>query len=825
MIDSRPSQVDPLYNKFQNKNFLERVFFAFLATYFRRFLQKEAYLRNSILLIVVLVFLIPLLVAFSFADPFLVWFVEDYEKPSIIYGYNSKGEVVPIAEFYSQNRKIIELTEDDFENLNVVKTFIAAEDIRFREHFGIDIPGIIRALIINLIAGEIKEGASTLTQQTARLRFLSRERTIIRKLREVSLSFFLELKYPKYKILEIYFNEVPLGHGTLGIESASQFYFNKNFRELTIGEASVLSSLTTSPNNYSPLKNPMKSISKMQVTFKRLVENGEISIRDAEREYKNIVQNYILTLNRYPDESSFTKRLDLFPYASNYVLTLLPSEIKNNLNTGGYRIYTTLNVEKQIAAEKALQGWLKQLNEIRNPHRKPFTQYEIFDERYQEIYPLLKQLFGIADFKFRISKKQRDFEQKYLKENKEDLILLNYLFGERNIVNALENKLKESIDTQTLKPEIIEGALISINPNNGKIEAVVGGSKFIPANQLLRFLSKRQPGSALKPLIYASAMEYSYRNPEDKERNFTAATVLDDSPITFIDSDLSEYEPDNFGGTFQGPMRIREALVQSKNTIAVQSYIKMGPDVINGYLEKLLQLPKGKLPREAAIALGSYDVSPLQLATAYTVFPRNGSMITPFFIEKITVEKNKEVKLVYQAPPPEVINIFSPETMFILKDILKEAVQKGTGRAAYIPNVPVYGKTGTSNRFTNAWFVGMTPDSVTVIYIGYDNNKSLGQGSTGGSLAAPVWRNFFVNYINQTKFPKYENEPIPNNVIKKSVCSLTGKNPTKHCDTIEEYFIIGTEPKEICEVHSSNLKEMKNPITEIPKLDLKIELE
>ena len=809
---------------FENKNYIERVIFQFINSFINFFINKPNFFYRTVILFMVCLLLTPFFLIFYFSDPIVVWLVDDYERPSIVYGYNSKGEIVPYAEFYTQNRKIIELNEDDLNNLNVVKAFIAAEDIRFREHFGIDIPGIIRAIIINLYYGEIREGASTLTQQTARLRFLNRERTFTRKLREVSLSLWMELKYPKYKILEIYFNEVPLGHGTLGIEAGSHFYFNKSFRELTIGEASVLSSLTTAPNIYSPLKNPTKSIAKMEVTFKRLIENGEISIKDAQKEYQNIVNNYILTLNRYPHESSFTRRLNLYPYATEYLRKILPKEIKNNLETGGFEIYTTLNVDQQKFAEESLQEWLTYLNRNKVVYQKSFKNYEIFDEHFNEAFSILKKLFGIAEFSQKISKGQRDFNAKFLQENRDDLLLLNYFLGDVKIINALKNNYKSELNNPTIKPEYIEGALVSLNPQNGKIEALVGGSKFIPANQLLRFLSKRQPGSALKPFIYSAGIDYYANHPEDKNHEFTAATILEDSPITFFDQDLSEYEPENYGGGYMGNIRVREALVFSRNIAAVQAYIKIGPDIVNSYLEKILDLPEKSLPREASIALGTYEVSPLQLATAYTIFPRNGSIIKPYFIEKITKKSNKQEKILFEAKPPEIKQIIMPETAFIMKDILKDVVLRGTGTAARIGGITVYGKTGTSNRYTNAWFAGFTPDNVTVVYIGYDKNKSLGPGGTGGALAAPVWRNYVYKTINLKK-PKYEEENLSLKILQRPVCSLTGELPYNNvCDTVNEYFIIGTEPETICSTHSQKGKGVREEKIQIP-LDIKIHLD
>lgn len=801
----------------KHKDYIERIFYRFLYYQFSKVLEDKNANSKVFIFFFTILFSILFFNIFYFCDPFIVWLVEDYERPSTVYGYNHLGEVVPYSEFYVQQRKIIEL-DKDFYRLNVTKTFLAAEDIRFNEHFGIDIPGIIRAIFINIIERKIKEGASTITQQSARLRFLSLKRTIKRKLREFSLAFLMEIKYPKYKILEIYFNEVPLGHGTIGIESASQFYFRKSFKDLTIGEASVLSSLTTSPNNFSPLKYPLRTISKMEVTFKRLVENGEISIKEAEKEYHNILNGYIVTLNRYPEESSFSNRLNNHPYATFYLLTLLPEEIKNRLNTGGYKIYTTLNVEKQAIAEIVLENWLKQLNERHTLYKKSFMNYEIFDEHFGEYFPLLKSLFSIPDFKYSLTKDKRDFQLKYLKEFRDELVLLNYFLGERNIINSLEANYKNVIENPDFKKKFIEGALVSINPLNGKIEALVGGSKFLPSNQVLRFLSKRQPGSSLKPFIYASGIEHFSKNPFDVEHSITAATIFEDSPITFLEKDLSEYEPENFGGSYLGPIRLREALIQSRNVVAIQAYLKIGSKIVNSYLESLLNLPKDSLPREVAVALGSYEVSPLQLATAYTVFPRQGSIIHPYFIEKI-VDKNGNV--IFEASPPQTKQIFSPQTTFIINDILKDVVLKGTGKAANIPNVPVYGKTGTSNNFTNAWFAGFVPNNVTVVYIGYDVNQSLGPMGTGGGFAAPVWREYISNVLKKTNYPKYPKPTVPENIITKEICAISGNRATEKCDTIIEYFIKGTEPTTICELHEKSKQSKEKKLN--PEIKLKIE--
>lgn len=791
---------ESVFNPPEGVGLLSRLLFPLLYRQLNRLIGNTGLeIQRALLFVGLLFFSSVILITFTFADPLWVWLDEGYEEPSIVYGVDSKGQPQEYAEFYNFNRKLISLTDKDIEKLPIVASFIASEDSRFFSHFGVDIPGIIRAVFVNLAAGQIKEGASTITQQAARLRFLDRERSFARKAREASLATFMELKYPKREILEIYFNEVPLGHGTLGVEAAAKFFFDKDAKDLGWGEATVLSSLTTSPRNYSPLKYPRSSMAKIKVTFRRLVENGALTPKQAEQEYINIINHYFLTLNRPPDESSFSRRRNDFPYATEYLrVHVLPKEFRPDLNRAGYKIFTTLRVDKQEVAESVMFDWLKHLNRTRVAPKKVFTDFEVFDEHFGQSYPILSQLFGIAPFKVKMTRAQRDLQIKYLKEMRDELIALGYLSGESNFIAALERDYRHQSLNPEEKIDYIEGSLISLNPQTGAIEALIGGSGFTPNNQLLRFLSPRQTGSTFKPILYAAGLDFT-KDHLDAKKTLTAATVLEDAPVEFINEDLSEYQPENYGGSYLGPIRLRKALTLSRNIWAINAYLHLGGSNVNPYMERYLGMVEGTLPSEASIALGSFDISPIQLASAYSMFPNQGKKVEPYFIDRI---ESKTGEILFQYVPAEPEQKMSAETAYIMTSLLQEVVEKGTGTAARIPGLPVAGKTGTTNRYGGAWFAGFIPDNVTVVQFAYDFNKTMGRGATGGSLSAPPWRQFMERTYNRNVVRSYTR---PNGVVSAQVCADSGQKPAPNCpDTIDELFIRGTVPTEICEIHSGN---------------------
>ena len=731
-------------------------------------------------------------------DPFLVYMDKGYERPSIVYSVGEDGQDVPVAEFYNFSRRVISLDNPEKINSRIVQCFIATEDNNFFSHFGIDVQGILRAAFVNILAGRVKEGASTITQQAARLRFLSRKRSMLRKAREAFLALWMELRYSKSEILELYFNEVPLGHGTLGVEAASQFYFDRHLFDLKWGEAAVIASLTTRPRDFSPLHDINESRMKVRVVFKRLIENGMIDIDEAISSYRDLEENYYAGLNRSPNESAFSQRLNLHPYVTAYVRSVIPAKFKRRLETGGLHIYTTIDEDHQTAAEEVFIPYLLELTAKRK--RPPFKNFDKFDEQYGDAVSLIRNLFDIPDFRIKDTRESRRFQREFLTEFRNELKLLNLMSGERQVDSALNYHIQNN-DVLVEEELKVEGSLISMRPYTGEITSVIGGSGFDPSNQLLRYASsRRQPGSSFKPILYASGIEYTARE-KDKDHYLTAATLVDDSPIQFVGQDLSEYSPENYSGGFMGPIRLRKALTLSKNAVAVRVYERMGSRNITPIIQEILSLKNRSVPREASVALGTFGLTTYEMARAFSVFASEGKETKPYLIRYIT-DAEGNILADYRTDSSRNRQVISPETASIISDMMKDVVRSGTGKAASLSGRDVAGKTGTTNRNTDAWFVGFTGNLVTSIHIGYDIVRSLGTNSTGGNTAAPVWGKYMYRALKKEKSIKI---PMSGNIVAVEICELSGKRPGERCkERIAEKFVPGTEPAEICEDHSAN---------------------
>lgn len=781
-------------------DFLTRGVFYAYGHALRRFLgpgEGSALGRATLLLGAMLVAL-GALIAATPADFYLVWFYEDYEQPSIVYALDENNAYVPIAEYYQHARRVIKLPESGPAGLDsrVVRCFIATEDTDFYSHPGVDLKGILRAALVNLMAGEVREGASTITQQVARLRFLSNDRSLVRKLREAFLAVLFELRYSKREIMETYLNTVPLGMGTNGVEAAAQFYFGKTYDQLSWGEAAVLSSMTTRPEDFSPFKSPGESQRKVRIVFQKLVEQGMLSPAEAEAEFLRLEREFYAVIDRSPNDSAFNQRLNAHPYVTEYVRLLMRRRLGNRLYRGGYKIYTTIRIPHQKAAEDAMIPYLQAESERRK--RAPFKQFDAFDDEFSAAVQMSYTLYDLPEFKIRMSRDERRLMRAYESEMQTEFEMLGGFFSDSNVQKSLE--AYRSLGQQAIEEvQTVEGALISLRPFTGEITAVVGGSGFASRNQQLRFINaRRQPGSAFKPIIYGAALEYGGRNPGP--RALTASTLVDDSPVTFVAADLSEYSPENYSGSYDGLMRLRKALILSKNAVAVRVYEQVGPGAINPIAEQILKMdqetPRRRLPREAAVALGSYAVTPFEMAEAYAVFASNGRETTPYIISHVEDARGELVIDNRDDHREAGRQIVSPGVAEIVTSMLQDAVSKGTGTAAQLGGRPVAGKTGTTNRGTNAWFVGYTPELVTAVYIGYDTPLSLGGGATGGGLAAPVWGRYMQRALRSEPSKGFS---FPgSNVVRVEICETTGMLPGGACpERMTEIFLPGTQPRSV----------------------------
>ncbi|MCB1327073.1 MAG: PBP1A family penicillin-binding protein [Spirochaetales bacterium] len=752
------------------------------------------------------------LVAGTPLDLWLVFEERGYNQPSQIFAVGPDGEDMMIAEIYTEFRRVIHLEPERGRGLDsrVAQAFIATEDNKFESHLGVDFEGILRAAVVNAMAMRVKEGASTITQQVARLRYLSRERSLVRKLREAFLAVLIELRYSKREIMEMYLNMVPLGHGTNGIEAAAQFYFGKGFLELSWGEAAVLSAMTTSPNTFSPLRSPDNSRDKVQVVLRRLFETGHLNLEQMESEYSQLEQGFYTTLNRSPRETASGEKLNLHPYVTSYVwVNLLEGRqpwrySRWRMVNGGLRIYTTINHQHQSAAEQEFIRYLREQTARRK--RPPFNRYELFYEAFGELPRLqsvLRDYYGLPEHRFDLdmSRVERDFLRAYSGEGQTEASLMALLTGTDQMDQAFVAGRERAAELAE-EEQAVEGALISIRPRTGEITAIVGGSGMTAGNQQMRFeTAYRQPGSAFKPIVYASGIEATGLDP-DRDYQLTAATLVDDSPQHFVNRDLSEYSPENYSRSYDGLMRLRRALTLSKNSVAVQVYRNVGPDAINPIAARILDLdsrPSNRphsLPAEATVALGSFGVTPLEMARAYAVFASGGQRVYPYIVDHIT---DSTGQVIYDSREErarqEVEQVISPGTAMIITSMLQDVVEEGTGRAARMSGRPVAGKTGTTNRNKNAWFVGFTPNLVTAVYVGYDRPISLGGGATGGGLAAPVWGRYMHRALAGEPGGRFEFEG--STAYSVEICESTGALPGRRCPRrMTELFLPGTAPTE-----------------------------
>ncbi|TGL63891.1 PBP1A family penicillin-binding protein [Leptospira ognonensis] len=775
--------------------------------------------RNTAIAIVVILALDVFLLTASVKDFFRLKEAAIYDIPSILYAIGDNGKYEPIAEYYKFSRIPVDLkalppekTQSLGDHRNkVIQSFLSTEDNQFYSHSGIDLKGIARAFVVNILAGRVKEGASTITQQVARLKYLTIERSIARKAREAWLAMLLEFAYPKDKILEVYLNEIPLGHGTIGVGAASRFYFRKEIQDVSWGEAAILASLTTRPTQFSPLTNPLSSVQKVRVVFKKLIENGRLSVADAEKEYISLM-DYYANLNRSPNDSAFSDRLNRFPYVTEYIRkNLLKTIGKDRLYNGGLKIYSTIQIRHQEEAEKAMKPALQQ--QTLESNQRAFRNVDAFDDQFGASYDIISDLHDIPEFKFKISRTERTFQSAYQEEIRDVFSTLNLLSGDDDLGELLDKNYSNQSTQDHLLP--VEGSLIAIRPNSGYITAVVGGSGFRSDNQQIRsFQAFRQPGSAFKPILYAAAMDYSGKNP-DPIKNVTPATLFVDSPLQYLMEDGDEWAPENYSSEYSGFVLLRKALEQSKNSVAVRVLEQIGLSNIMDTLRGLLQLPGRDIPYNFSVSLGSFELTPYELTRAYTALASGGKTVNPLsvlYVENQYGEIIKDYRKEFDDSDRK--QVISPEAAYLITDMMGDVITEGTGRSAmsYGLNRKAYGKTGTTNNFRDAWFVGYTPELVTSVWFGYDvGTISLGRGMTGGRLSAPVWGRFMARALERE--PRAEFEWAKSvNIVRRTICTMSGKLPGPQChETMEEGFIPSTVPKDICNDHGSSWNVVETP--------------
>ena len=719
--------------------------------------------------------------------------LREYNPPTITEIYSDKGEV--IGRFWDEKRIVVPL---DYLPKHLVQAFIAAEDARFYEHEGVDFASIMRAFLKNMMAGRIEQGGSTITQQVAKALLLKNtEKTYKRKVREATLSLQIEKEFDKNTILYLYLNEIYLGHGAYGVESAARTYFDKSASDLNLAESAILAGLTQAPSRYSLFVNFDRAKARQKYVLQRMREEGYIKPEDEEEALASEI-----VLAKDP-ENPFLKAPDFTEYVRRYLESKYGHDM---LYREGLKVYTTVNLDMQKTAESAVTKGLLELDKregyrgpLRNlvpEEREPYRQKraEILKEKPPRIGDVVEGLVEKVDdenkeVKVSVGDKVGLLplsEMKWARKPNPDVPY--YATSIKNPGQALKEGdviLVRILDTNSpwrlsLEQEpVVQGALFCMEPATGRVRAMVGGRDF-SASQFNRAIqARRQPGSAFKPLIYAAALDWG----------MTPATVILDAPyVSSMNPDEDIWRPKNFKEKFYGPTLLRTALTQSRNVITVKILKQIGVPYVIEYARKMgIQ---SDLSPDLSLALGSSGVSLEELTRAYGVFANGGMLVEPIFIQKV-VDRSGTV---LEENQPTVKECLSKETAYVMTDLLKAVIQEGTGWRAKALKRPAAGKTGTTNDLRDAWFMGFTPQLVTGVWVGYDDPKPLGAGETGSRAANPIWIYFMSEVLKEQPVEDFQ---APEGVAFWKIDAKNGKLASPYSEaTVFQAFAAGTEPQE-----------------------------
>lgn len=721
--------------------------------------------------------------------------VDDFELSVPTNIYDKDGEL--IAQLSLEQREIIPLK--DIPEI-VIQSFISYEDAAFFKHHGFSFKrtlgafwGDIKRTILG--RGGALQGGSTITQQLAKRLFTGQERSLFRKLKELWYSVQLEKYYSKQEILEMYLNEIYFGHGAYGIKAASKLYFNKEVPDLTIAEAAILATLPQSPKYNSPVLYPENSKRRQKMVFERLIANGYITREQADKSFEQFWASY--SQRTFPtDFTAQSLTVNKAPYYVDAVLKMLKNEgfTDEQIYKKGLNIYTACDLKMYQASEKYLNDALSKLNESYSKQFEPIKS-AVYREAY-DISDLFIQMTNSSP-SFSLSKNKNKFKQNKLEETLNIINLFSLSQKDNSLGYLSENwttNYKNNIETK-----ILQGSIVTIDPQTGYVLVLIGGTGFTKQNQLNRALSgKFQPGSGIKPFIYAAAIE---------EKVCTASTVILDAPIIYKFSEEDVWEPKNYSGEYSGYVRVRKALVQSINVPMVKVMESLGVMKARKYISRFYSIKESEVPPYLSTALGTIGVSPLKAAKAFAVLAHQGMDVFPILVRKVEDREGrtlrnfeKEILEKYKKLDPAELKIVSPQAAYIVTSILT-GVGKPGGTASSLANFnfpfEFAGKTGTTQNWKDAWFNGYTQNLATVIWIGFDRSSSLGKGFTGGTIAAPIWGNImqYVYKVLKVKIPNFQK---PDGLVWVNIDADTGflAGPTTQKPLLE-VFIAGTQPKQV----------------------------
>ncbi|MFY3386387.1 penicillin-binding protein 1A [Paracidovorax sp. MALMAid1276] len=696
-------------------------------------------------------------VALSVAYPNLpdISDLADYRPKLPLRVYSAEGAL--LGEFGEERRNLTPIGEIP----QVMKdAVLAIEDTRFFQHGGVDYKGVMRAGLANL--GRVKsQGASTITMQVARNVYLSSEKTFTRKIYEILLTFKLEHLLTKDQILEIYMNQIFLGNRAYGFAAASEAYFGKPLKAISIAEAAMLAGLPKAPSAYNPISNPKRARARQLYIIERMEENGFISTQEATAAKKEE-----LKIRTGPDNTRVHAE-----YVAEMARQLIYAQYGNEAYTRGLNVYTTLNAAEQDAAYAALRKGIMDY-ERRQHYRGP--------EKFVALPAAAQEVEDAIDDALANHPDNGDVLSAVVLESSPRKIVAARANGDtleitgeglKPAQSGLSDKAPPNIKIRrgavirvvktpketweiTQLPEV-EGAFVALDPRNGSIRALVGGFDFDKNKFNHVTQAWRQPGSSFKPFIYSAALE----------KGFTPATVVNDAPL-FFDGGVTggqPWEPKNYDGKYDGPMSLRTGLAKSKNMISIRVLQAVGPRAGQDWITRF-GFDAERHPAFLTMALGAGSVTPLQVATGYSVFANGGYRVNPWLIAKVTDHKGRiisESKTPVTSEQPRAIDA---RNAFVMNSLLQEVTRSGTAARAQgtLKRPDLYGKTGTTNDSWDAWFAGYQPTIAAVTWIGYDTPRNLGNRETGGGLSLPVWISFMQQALKGV--PVMET-PVPPGVV------------------------------------------------------------
>jgi penicillin-binding protein 1A len=710
-------------------------------------------------------------VLFAFADDLpQISALDDYRPNTITRLVARDGRV--IGEFATERRVVVSY---DQISPSVRQAIIATEDAGFDRHFGLSITRILITAMNDVLKGELA-GASTITQQLARNLFpIGFDKTAERKIKEAILSIQIEKRYTKREIFTFYANQIYFGHGAYGVEAASRMYFDKPAKDLEIEEAAMIAAIIQAPERLSPFVDPKRTMVRRNYVLQRMAEEKFITKAQAD-EY---AQRPLVLLGQPTPERSIA------PYFVEDIRKALEAEYgAKALYEAGLSVQTTLDADLQEVANEAVDRGLRRLDKRRTGYRRArrnvlaegHTLERFMTDRWKhpilpgDIVPAVVMDVQEKTARLRIGSQETELTREGFAWTRRTSPA--QLFKPGDLIEVQAAKMSgATIDEVTLEqPPLVEGALVAIDNRTGQIRAMVGGFSFARSKFNRATQARRQLGSTFKPIVYTAAID----------RGFTPVSVFIDEPSSF---DAGEgqppYQPQNYDRKYEGPVTLRRAIEQSRNVPAVKAMSEIGPQNVVDYAARF-GFPKD-LPPYLSLALGAAEATLLSATSAYSAFPNQGMRMAPYAVVNVS---DREGNLL-QENRPEPREAVRADTAFVMTNLLRGVVQRGTAAAAASLDWPLAGKTGTMDEYTDAWFVGFDPNITVGVWVGYDEKKPLGNGETGATAALPIWMDFMRGYIekraDRANPPQFE---APGNIVFVTLDS-----------GINEAFINGTQPQ------------------------------